>query len=185
MKRASKSAARVLVLDNSDPISAESEAIQRRIRDRAFELSQTRPPDAQEIYDWLIAESEIMTAAPAELIERNGAFELRFAVAGMSPDDVHVMVTPDRVALKSEYHHRHETEGGTVHLCDFKAGTVFRSISLPQTIDVDSVSVDLQDGMVLVHASKSEGGGAVAHPKRTTTRKAPAKKSRPRKPPQT
>ena len=37
MKKAPKSAVNVVVLENSDPISAETEAIQSRIRQRAFE----------------------------------------------------------------------------------------------------------------------------------------------------
>src|SRR5262245_33691928 len=109
MKRASKSAAKVVVLENSDPISAETEAIQSRIRQRAFEVSQTRPPDAHEIYDWIVAESEIVSVPPAELVERNGTFEVRFAVAGVNADDVNVMVTPNQILLKSEFSHQHDS----------------------------------------------------------------------------
>ena len=39
MKRAPKSAIKVAVLENSNPISSETEAIQERIRQRAFERS--------------------------------------------------------------------------------------------------------------------------------------------------
>jgi len=165
MKRAPKSA-KVVVLENNDPIAAEAEAIQSRIRRRAWELSQTRPTDAQEIYDWIIAESEIISIPPAELIEKDSIFEVRFAVAGVNLDDVNVMVTPDQILIKSEFSHQHDSQSGTVHLCDFKSATVFRSISLPQPIDVKTVKVSFTDGMILVTASK-EG----------SNRKAPAKKT--------
>src|SRR5205809_5734244 len=135
MKRA-KSPAKLIVLDNSDPISAETEAIWSRIRQRAFELSLSRPHNARELYDWIAAESEIISVPRAELIEKNGTFEVGFAVAGLSPDDVNVMVTADQILLKSEYRHEHSAGEGTVHLCDFKSTTVFRSINLPQPIDV-------------------------------------------------
>ena len=42
MKRARKSAARVVVLENNDRISEETEEIQNRIRERALQLSQER-----------------------------------------------------------------------------------------------------------------------------------------------
>ena len=42
MKRETKFPARLVVLDSNDPISAETEEIQSRIRERAYELSQER-----------------------------------------------------------------------------------------------------------------------------------------------
>src|SRR5262245_61757516 len=138
MKRAPKSAAKLVVLENSDPISAEIEAIQSRIRQRAFEISQARPIDAHAMYDWIAAESEIISVPPLELTEKEGVFELKFAVAGVNPDDVNVMVTPKQILLRAEYSHHHDSDSGTVHLCDFKSATVFRSVNLPQPIDLDS-----------------------------------------------
>jgi HSP20 family molecular chaperone IbpA len=176
VKRAPK-AARLVVLDNNDPILAETEAVQRRIRQRAFELSQARPADAHELYDWIAAESEVISVPPVELLERNGMFEVKFAVAGVDPDDVNVMVTPDQILLKSHFAHEHEANVGKVHFCDFKSATVFRSISLPQRIDVKTVKVDFEKGIVHVTASKE-----VVEPARkkraTAPRKAPARKSR-------
>ena len=178
MKRAPKSATKFVVLENSDPISAETEAIQSRIRQRAFELSQTHPHDARDFHDWLSAELEVLSVPPAEIIEKGGTFEVRFAVAGVNPGDVNIMVTPEQIALKSEYSHGHDADVGTVHLCEFKSATVFRSVNLPQTIDTKSVKVDFKDGMVRVSAVKE--GAAPARPKRVAprARKAAAKKSR-------
>jgi HSP20 family molecular chaperone IbpA len=176
MKRSAKSAAKLVVLGNNDPIFAEIEAIQERIRQRAFELSQTRPHDAHERYDWQKAESEILSVPAAELIEKNGRFELKFAAPGVNPDDLNVMVSPYRISLKSESTHSHNADTGTVHLCDFKSTTLFRSVDLPQSIDVRSVKVEFVDGVVHVIASKE---GAVSE-KPKAVRKAPAKKSRAR-----
>ena len=176
MKKALK-AAKLVVLDNNDPILAETEAIQRRIRQRAFELSHTRPIDAHELYDWMAAESEVISVPPVELVERDGMFDVKFAVAGVNPDDVNVMVTSDRILLKSQFAHEHESNAGTIHFCDFKSATVFRSISLPQPIDVKTVKVDFEKGIVHVTAAKE--GANVTSPKRASAaRKAPAKKSR-------
>lgn len=171
MKRAPKSAIKVAVLENSNPISSETEAIQERIRRRAFERSHIRPPDAHLLYDWLMAESEVISVPPAELIEKNGAFELKFAVSGVNPEHIHVMVARDHIVLKSEFDHQHEAQVGTVHLCDFKSATVFRSVPLPKAIDVKSVKVHFVDGMVIVTAS---GEGAQQSPSRRTT---PARKA--------
>jgi HSP20 family protein len=175
MKRARKVATKLTVLENNDPISAETEAILKRVRQRAFELSHTRPQDAHEQYDWIKAESEIISVPPAELSEKEDSFELRFAVAGVNPDDVQVMVTPDRILIKSELRHSHDADVGTVHMCDFKSTTVFRSINLPKAIDAKSVKVEFSDGMIVVRAMK-QSATQTRPPKATPTRKAPAKK---------
>jgi HSP20 family molecular chaperone IbpA len=174
MKRASKSAPKLVVLNSGDSILAETEAIQARIRQRAWVLSQTRPPDAHELYDWIVAESEIISVPPAELTEKDSTFEVKFAVAGVNPDDVNVMVTPDQILLKSEYSHEHASDVGTVHLCDFRSTTVFRSVNLPQPIDVGSVKVDIAHGLVVVSAVKQ---GAEQAGSKRTARKIPAKKT--------
>src|SRR5689334_22996009 len=68
MKRATKSAAKLVVVKNNDPISEETEQLQGRIRDRAYQLSRERGHAGREVDDWLTAESEIVSVPPAELI---------------------------------------------------------------------------------------------------------------------
>jgi HSP20 family molecular chaperone IbpA len=177
MKHAPKSAAKVMILENSNPISAETEAIQSRIRERAFELSQARPVDAHALYDWIMAESEVVSVPPMELLERDEKFELRFAVAGIDPYNVNVMVTPDQILLKSAYNHQHDSQVGIVHHCDFKSATIFRSVKLPQPVDVNSITVDFFDGILLISALK-QGADTAGLKRATLARKTPAKKSR-------
>ena len=54
MKRATKFPARLVVLQSNDPISAETEEIQSRIRERAYELSRERGHAGREVDDKLI-----------------------------------------------------------------------------------------------------------------------------------
>src|SRR3954470_3520988 len=98
MKRAPNSA-KIVVLENNDPIVAETETIANLIRQRAFELSQSRPHDVHERYDWLTAESEVISVPPVKVIEKDGTLSVKFAVAGVKPEDVNVWVTPDQVLL--------------------------------------------------------------------------------------
>src|SRR5262245_51785360 len=178
MKRAPKSLLKVAILENSDPITAETEAIQSQIRQRAFELSQMRPEDAHQRHDWMAAEAEVVSVPPALLVEKNGTFELKFAVAGAAVADINLMVTSHQIMLKSELKPEPTVEGGVVHLCDFKPSTVFRSVDLPQSINVKSVKAGIKDGMIVVTASKI----GAEKPKRAKpaaaarTRKAAAKK---------
>jgi HSP20 family molecular chaperone IbpA len=181
MKRDPKPA-KLVVLESDDPIFAETERIQSRIRQRAFERSLIRPNDAHELYDWMTAESEVISVPPAELIERDGAFEVRFAVAGVNPDDVNLMLAPKQILLKSDFRHEHSADHGKVHLCDFKSATVFRSVNLPEPIDVKTAQADFDDGIIRVTARKqaAEALDSVRRKKAVTSERkvAAAKKGR-------
>ena len=181
MKRATKRAAKLILLENNDLISFETEQLQDRIRGRAYELSQQRGHPGREIDDWLTAESEIVSVPPAELIEKKRAFQVTFGILGINLQDMQVMASTDQVLVKADYRHHREAEDGIVHLCDFKSATLFRSVRFPERIELNSLDVDVQDGFLRITASKASASGinkAVARAKRTSTRKPPAKKRR-------
>jgi HSP20 family molecular chaperone IbpA len=171
MKRAPKTTAKLVVLETNDPISAEIDSVQRRIRERAFELSRERPRHVHEIYDWMMAESEIVSVPPAELVEKDGTFEVTFAVPGVKADEVKVLVSPGQILLRSDSTHAHDATAGTVHWCDFKATTVFRSVNLPQPVDVKTARINFDDGLLRVSAAQQ----GVQVPRKTAARKARAK----------
>ncbi len=174
MKRATKSVTKLVVLENNERISAETEEIQNRIRERAFKLSQERGHAGREIDDWLTAESEIISVPPADLIEKNGMFQIRIAIIGLDLEEVSVMTSPQQILVRAAYRHQDDRDDGTVHLCDFKPATVFRLIRFPQPIDPNSVDVAYQDGILRITAAKE--GVEQVRPKRTVTRGSPAKK---------
>lgn len=176
MKKPSKSAGKLHILGNNDPITTEIQDIQNRIRERAYELSQMRGYPGRELEDWLSAESQIMSVPPAEMMEKDGAFEIQFAVAGINPENLSVMATPDQILVKGDYQHEHHEDAGTIHLCDFRSATLFRSVQFPQPVDVNSIRVEFEDGILRVSANKK--GAEQAEPKPAAARKAPAKKSR-------
>ena len=175
MKKATKSAAKLVVLENNDPISAENEEIQNRIRERAYELCQQRGHTGREMDDWLKAESEIISVPPADLIEKDGTFQVRFAIVGIDLQDMRIMTSPDQMLVRADY--RYEPDpNGTIHLSDFKSATAFRSVQFPQRIDVNRVDIEYQDGILRMTAAKA--GVARMAAKRTVQRKSPAKKRR-------
>ncbi len=174
MKRAAKSAGKIVVLETNDPISMETEQIHLRIRERAYELSQLRGHGGRELDDWVSAESEIVSVPPGEMIEKDGIFQMRFAVPGINPADLIIMAAPEQMLLKCECRHDHSAEGGTVHLCDFKSATVFRTVRFPEAIDVNSIATEFGDGILHVHARKQNA--LPVPPKRAAAKKPAVKK---------
>ena len=172
-----KSAANFVVLENDAPLIAENEAIQEKIRHRAWELSHTRPHDAHALYDWMKAQSEIISVPPVRVVEKEGKFEIKFAISGVNPNDVNIMVTSKMVLLKAESSAEENSEGGTVHISDFRSATMLRSVAFPGPIDLKTVKVEFEDGVIHVTAAKESA--AVGRSKRAPSpRKASAKKSR-------
>jgi HSP20 family molecular chaperone IbpA len=169
MKRELKSAGKLVVLENSDPISAATEQIQNRIRERAYELSQLRGHSGRDVDDWLLAESVIMLIPAAEMIEKDGTYKVQLAIAGVNAQDVNVMSTPDHMLVRCEFRHEHNPDSEIIHLCDFKSATVFRSIHFPQPINLKSTRIQCQDGMMIVTAEKQGAEQAVR--KRQPSRK--------------
>ena len=181
MKRTTKSAAKLVVLENDDLIASETEQLQERVRERAYELSQLRGHSGREIDDWLTAESEIISVPPAELIEKDGTFQVTLGILGLNLQDVRVLASADQVLVRGDYRHHRETGDGIVHLSDFKSATLFRTVQFPTPIDISNVDVQLQDSILRITASKASAAGArqEAHAvKRTPSRKAPAKKKK-------
>ena len=181
MKTTTKSAAKLVVLENDDLIASETEELQERVRERAYELSQLRGHSGREVDDWLTAESEIISVPPAELVEKDGTFQVTLAILGIHLQDVRVLACADQVLVRGDYRHHRETDNGIVHLSDFKSATLFRTVRFPEPIDVSSVEVQLQDGILKIIASKASAAGARRQAptvKRTPSRKAPLKKKK-------
>src|SRR6266404_9492847 len=112
MKTTTKPAAKLVVLENDDLISSEMQEIQERIRGRAYELSQQRGHSGREVDDWLTAESEIVSVPPAELIEKNGTFQVTLAILGINLQDVRILASAGRLLVRGDYRHHRESDDG-------------------------------------------------------------------------
>src|SRR5262245_5675630 len=177
MKRQGKSVGTLQIVENGDPIWAETEQIQSRIRDRAYEISKMRGHAGREVEDWLSAESEVISVPPMHIIEQNEVFQVKMAAAGIDPATVSVMASPEQVLVKCDLNHTHDEESGIVHSCDFKSATLFRAFNFPNAIDVQSIKVDFEGGILRISAAKA---GTASAPRKRSLRKPAAGKSKQR-----
>jgi HSP20 family molecular chaperone IbpA len=148
MKRSEKSAARLTALESNEQINAEMARIQERIRQRAYEISMSRGHAGREVDDWLSAESEIISVPPAEIIERDGAYYVRVAIAGVESQNLEVIAADNQILIRAEFQHDHREREATIHLCDFKSAFVLRKIEFPERIDLRTMEMEFRDGML-------------------------------------
>ena len=104
------------------------------------------------ISDWFNAEQELIWKPAIELREKDGAFVVSSAVAGVDPHDLNVDITPENVVIKGETKHEHKQEEGQVHRCEFTSGQIFRSVQFPKPIDVAKAKAEYRNGLLTVTA---------------------------------
>ena len=131
-----------------------SNACIKRLASGAYELFRHRDSwSGGPLVDWLSAEHEIVWQPPVELRQKNGQLELLAAVASVEAKDLDVQITPEDVLIKADVDHQHTAEAGTVHVCEFRKGKVFRSIRLPERIDPETVKAEYRNGLLRLTAS--------------------------------
>jgi HSP20 family molecular chaperone IbpA len=134
----------------------EMKALSEQIRQRAFENFERRGySDGLAMDDWLNAERELFRIPQSELVEREGKFEARVSAPGFDPDDVQVIALPDALIVKGLATHHHDESEGGVQFCEFDQKAMFRRLDLPESIDIDKVTAELEKGILQVTAFKS------------------------------
>ena len=105
---------------------------------------------------WLQAERELLWEPALELREADGEFVLEVALSGVDPKDIEIEVTPEDIVLKADIQHEHEEKKGTVYICEFQSGRMFRSIHVPKTINPDKVKAEIKNGLLKLKAEIAE-----------------------------
>jgi HSP20 family molecular chaperone IbpA len=146
----------------------EMKEMQDRIMRRAHEIFQQNDSMlGRDIENWTQAERELMWKPAFELSEKDGRFQLEAAISGIDPKDLQVEVTPEDIIVKAETHHEHSEHKGTIHLCEFHHGKMFRAIRLPKKIDTAKVKAEFKDGLLrltaeIAQADRSKTGRSEA-----------------------
>jgi HSP20 family protein len=136
----------------TDTIIDELRQLNEAISRRAHEFFRNHT-HGDALADWLTAERELVWKPAVELRQKNGHFEVLAAVAGVDAKDLDVQATPDDILIKAAVDHKHESKEGTVQICEFERGNLFRSIHLPEKIDPASVKAEYRDGMLHLTAA--------------------------------
>jgi HSP20 family molecular chaperone IbpA len=137
-------------------VATEMTTLADRIRQRAFEIFEHRgATDGSAVNDWLCAERDLFRVPESELMDRDGKFVARMAAPGIEPSDVTVTALPDALIVKGCSSHTHEHNDGDVRFCEFDQRTIFRRFDLPEPINVDQVTANLDKGVLQLTARKA------------------------------
>jgi HSP20 family protein len=134
-------------LTKTDSILDELTRLHNEISRRAYDFF-CGPEGRGPLGDWFRAEQELVWIPAIELRQKNGGFELEASIAGVDPKNLDVQITPQDILIKGRARHRHETQEEIVHVCEFSAGQLFRSIHLPGRIDPDTAKAECRNGVL-------------------------------------
>jgi HSP20 family molecular chaperone IbpA len=132
-----------------EEIEKRCDAVQRR----AFELFEKRGRElGHEVEDWLKAEHELMGWPAAELVEKQGAYEMEITLPGFEAKDVEVTATPTEVIVHAAIEEEKKTEKENVVWTEFGSNDVYRRFEVPNPINVDKVTAKLDKGILHINA---------------------------------
>ena len=137
-------------------IFEEIKVLSERIRERAYEIFEGHGGEGLDKEDWLNAERELLCACESDLIEKDGKFEVRMNAPGFDPGEVKVTALPDALIVRASSSHTHEKNEGNVRFCEFGQKTLFRRFDLPEPINLDKVTADLNKGVLHLTAAKAK-----------------------------
>jgi HSP20 family molecular chaperone IbpA len=142
-----------VALTKKDSILGELDQLRADVSRRAFELFQSHHRFwTRSLDDWLRAEQQLVWRPAVALRQRDNELELLAALSGVEPKDLDIQVTPDDILITAAGRHEHGPEKGTVHLCEFSHGKLFRPVHLPHSIDPDSVKAEYRNGLLRLTA---------------------------------
>ena len=85
-----------------------------------------------------------------EVTERDGKYNVRAELPGLSPDDVKVEVVNDSLVIQGERKVEREEKDGGVQRTERQYGLFYRSIPLPEGADLEHANAKFQNGMLEV-----------------------------------
>ncbi|MGH9502852.1 MAG: Hsp20 family protein [Terriglobales bacterium] len=146
----------VLKLVDGDPFFQRMSEVYDSLALRAYELFDGGGRhDGHDLEDWLRAESEMSHSTPVEVEEADNELIVRADMPGLLDKNIEVRVEPRRLIICGKREQsRQENKGRTLYN-ERKSDLVFRMLDLPEEVDPDHVTANLQDGRLEISLPKA------------------------------
>lgn len=93
-------------------------------------------------------------APPVDIVETSGAYELRAELPGFAPGEVNIEVDKGVLSVTGERSINEEKEGESYRRVERSYGRFTRSFSLPDTVNAEAISADMEHGVLTVTLPK-------------------------------
>ena len=99
-----------------------------------------------------------MTGAVSPAIDINetdAAIELTAELPGLAEDDVEIELKDRRLTLRGQKNVTHDN-GGDLHISERSYGSFARTMTLPNTVDVENITAEFDKGVLQITMPKTE-----------------------------
>ena len=115
--------------------------------DRIWERFSTGVPPSRHEREWV---------PPVDLAEIEDRLVAEIEVPGVSPEEIDIVVTEQKLTISGEKSQQTEAEEPSYHLSERSYGKFSRSIVLPAAVDPNRVEAAYRDGVLRVTMGKTE-----------------------------
>jgi len=91
-----------------------------------------------------------------EMFERGNKFIVRADLPGMKKDDVRIEIVDGSLTISGERKQEHKEGNGGRYRTERSYGSFFRTIRLPERIDIDNVNATFKDGVLEIEFEAPE-----------------------------
>jgi HSP20 family protein len=117
----------------------------RRAMDRLME--NTLPEDGDVASEW---------GLPLDVVEDENDYLVKASLPGVKPEDVDITFNKGMLTIRGEMKDESESTKGQYHLRERRYGTFSRTISLPNSVKMEDIQADYQDGILTLKMPKAE-----------------------------
>ena len=96
-------------------------------------------------------------APPVDVSETDDEVTVRAETPGVAPRDLEITVTGTMLNIAGKKEEKEESEGEDFYRSERRFGSFRRVVELPESIDPDRVSADVENGVVTIRISKKPG----------------------------
>jgi HSP20 family protein len=138
------------------PVFEELHRRMEQVRCRAYDRFTARGFEpGHELDDWLAAEREVFGWPAAELVEKDGEFEMDLTLPGFQATDIEVIAEPESVTVHAVAEKKAEEKVEHVLWSEFGKNEVFRKVIFPSDVELPRVTAEFTNGLLRVHAPKA------------------------------
>jgi HSP20 family protein len=138
------------------PVFEELDRRMEKVRRRAYDLFAERGFEpGHDLDDWLAAENEVLGWPAAELVEKDGEFEMDLTLPGFEGKDIEVIAEPASVTVHASVEKKAGEKHEHIVWSEFGKNEVFRKVTFPADIELPRVTAEFANGLLRVYAPKA------------------------------
>ena len=109
-----------------------------------------------DFWRWPFVSRQGSLAPATDIEETEKEYRLTFELPGMKKEDIKVSVEDGVLTVSGERKEKREEKDRHYVRTEMQSGTFSRSFTLPKTVDMNNITADYKDGLLMIALQKTE-----------------------------